>query len=145
MKINNNRSGCPISTTLDIFGDRWTLIIVRDIFLGRTTFSDFLSSPEKIASNILRDRLKKLIFFEIIKFNIDPSDKKIKRYYLTDKGIDLFPILHHMNGWSTKHLEFELLPLAAEFNKKIKGKPEKQVIKEVASSYREKREKIIIK
>ena len=77
MKITNNRSGCPISTTLDLFGDRWSLLIIRDLFLRRTTFTQFLNAPEKIATNILRDRLKKLMSYGIIKFQIDQNDKKL--------------------------------------------------------------------
>lgn len=143
MKITSNRSGCPISTTLDLVGDRWSLIIIRDIFLGRNTFSDFLGAPEKIASNILRDRLKKLMFFEIIEYKVHARDKKIKQYYLTDKGIDLFPILHTMNTWSTKHLEFEMLPKAVKRNEDNKGKSDKEIIEQTTSTYRKEREKII--
>ncbi|MGA1029834.1 MAG: winged helix-turn-helix transcriptional regulator [Flavobacteriaceae bacterium] len=143
MKIADNRSGCPISTTLDLFGDRWSLLIVRNLFIGRMTFSDFLEAPEKIASNILRDRLKKLLFYEIIEYKVHARDKKIKQYYLTDKGIDLFPILHNMSIWSTKHLEFELHPLAVETIEENKDKSYEQIIEQTTSTYREAREKLV--
>ncbi len=57
-KVSNNRSNCPVSTVLDLMGDRWSSLIVRDLFMQRTTFSDFLAAPEKISSNILTDRLQ---------------------------------------------------------------------------------------
>ena len=74
--IENNRSGCPISTSLEIVGDSWSLIIIRDLFLQLTTFKEFMDSPEKISSNILTDRLKKLKNFELISYVVNPIDKK---------------------------------------------------------------------
>ena len=143
MKINYNRSGCPVSTTLDLVGDRWSLIIIRDIFLGRTTFSHFLSAPEKIATNILRDRLSKLMNFEIINFRIDPNNKKIKQYYLTDKGIDLYPILYEMSSWSIKHLEFDIHPLAQQWLEDNEGKSASDIIQETISHYIVQRKEIL--
>ena len=66
LKILENRSGCPVATSLDVLGDKWSLIIIRDIFLGRTSFTDFLNAPEKISTNILKSRLNKLEHYEII-------------------------------------------------------------------------------
>lgn len=143
MKITNNRSGCTISTTLDLFGDRWSLLIIRDLFLRRTTFTQFLNAPEKIATNILRDRLKKLMSYGIIKFQIDQNDKKIKKYFLTDKGIDLYPIVYQMIIWSTKHLEFEQLPISIEWLEKNKNKTSKAILKEETQRYLSFREKIM--
>jgi len=142
MKINNNRSGCPISTTLDLVGDRWSLIIIRDIFMGRITFSDFLSAPEKIATNVLRDRLTKLTNFEIINFRIHPKNKKVKQYYLTNKGIDLYPILHEMSNWSLKHLEFDLHPLTKQWLEDTKGKGDEEIIQETMTHYLDQRKEI---
>ena len=59
IKVENKRSSCPVSTSLEIIGDRWTLVLIRNFFLGSTTFADFKKAPEKIATNILSDRLKK--------------------------------------------------------------------------------------
>ena len=142
MKITNNRSGCPVSTTLDLFGDRWSMLIIRDL-LRRTTFTQFLNAPEKIATNILRDRLKKLMSYGIIKFQIDQNDKKIKKYFLTDKGIDLYPIIYQMIIWSTKHLEFELRPTSKKWLEKNKNKTTKAILKEETQSYLSFREEIM--
>ena len=87
-----NRSNCPVSCALDFVGDKWSLLIVRDLFLNVNTYSDFLKSPEKIATNILVDRLKKLRENGIIDFRRGERDKKIKYYYLTELGIDMY---HH--------------------------------------------------
>ena len=80
------RSHCPISSALDIFGDKWSLVIIRDLFIGINTYSDFLKSPEKISTNILVDRIKKLRSHGILEFKRDVNDNKIKYYYLTDRG-----------------------------------------------------------
>ena len=88
--IANNRSGCPVSNSLEIVGDSWSLIIIKDLFLQLSSFKEFMDSPEKITSNILTDRLKKLKNFELISYVVDPIDKKVKNYYLLQAGIDFF-------------------------------------------------------
>ena len=82
INITNNRSSCPVSTSLEIIGDHWTLVLIRDFFLNRVTFSDFKNSPEKIATNILTDRIHKLLKYNIIKFRLNPKNRKVKQYYL---------------------------------------------------------------
>jgi len=74
----NFRSTCPVSNVLDIVGDKWSLLIIRDLFIGRNTYSDFLESPERISTNILVDRLKKLNQYGLIEFVRKSKDKKIK-------------------------------------------------------------------
>jgi DNA-binding HxlR family transcriptional regulator len=107
-KIFYGKKACACAVSLDILGDRWTLIIIRDIFRGKNRFSQFLNeSSEGIASNIVVDRLKKLTSNGIINFRRKETDKKIKEYYLTDKGIDLYPIIYELQKWSIKHVEFE--------------------------------------
>ena len=103
-----NRSNCPVSCALDFVGDKWSLLIVRDLFLNVNTYSDFLKSPEKIATNILVDRLKKLRENGIIDFRRGERDKKIKYYYLTELGIDMYPITIELAMWSKKHLVKQL-------------------------------------
>ncbi|MGY8923593.1 MAG: winged helix-turn-helix transcriptional regulator, partial [Flavobacteriales bacterium] len=73
IKIQNNRSGCPVSTALELIGDKWTLVIIRDLFLQYITFKDFMNSPEKISSNILTNRLKKLKKYNLINFFANPE------------------------------------------------------------------------
>ena len=88
------RSQCPISTALDIFGDKWTLLVVRDLlFNEKKTYGEFLDSEEKIATNILADRLALLEMAGIISREKHPDSKLKILYKLTDKGIDLIPVL----------------------------------------------------
>ena len=89
---------------LDILGDKWSLVVVRDIFRGKNTFGEFLSSPEKISTSVLTSRLRLLENSGIAKHVVSKKDKKIKHYYLTDKGIDLFPIFYEMVYWSKRNL-----------------------------------------
>ncbi len=102
------RSGCPLNASVEILGDRWSLLIIRDMMLrGFRTYKEFLSSYEKIATNILADRLQKLITHGIITTKGDPSDgRKDGRkfiYSLTPKGIDLAPVLTEMVLWAAAH------------------------------------------
>src|SRR6056300_822218 len=94
---NDLQPKCACAVGLDLLGDRWSLIIVRDLFKGYTTYSDFLrKASEGIASNILNDRLKKLVSLGIIDFRKKESDRKVKEYYLTDAGIDLYPVIYSL-------------------------------------------------
>lgn len=101
--MNTTRSGCPVSLGLDIFGDKWTLLIVRDLISGKRHFREMLGSDEHISSNILADRLKMLLDEEIITKTEDPGHKQKVVYSLTEKGIDLLPILMQISSWSYKH------------------------------------------
>ena len=93
------RSPCPVACSLDLFGDRWTLLIVRDLFLGRARFKDFAASPEGIPTNILAERLERLRAHGIVEQA--PADDGTKRlaYRLTEKGKALGPILKAMRDW----------------------------------------------
>ena len=77
-----HRSGCPIANLVDLVGDKWSLLIIRDFFLERNTLKQFIDSPEKIATNILTDRLKSLLSKGIIDYTYAPNNKKTKYYYL---------------------------------------------------------------
>jgi len=140
IKIHKNRSGCPLSTSLEIFGDHWSLIIIRDLFLKRTTFSDFRNSPEKIATNILTDRLNKLLNYNLIGYVRNPKNKKIKIYYLKDAGIDLYPLILEFLTWSKKHLDIKFGPLAEELYKATENKTPLKKILDSSNSYRNFRE-----
>ncbi|MDA1288695.1 MAG: helix-turn-helix domain-containing protein [Bacteroidetes bacterium] len=137
LKILENRSGCPVSTSLDVLGDKWSLIIIRDIFVGRTSFTDFLNSPEKISTNILKSRLNKLEYYEIIYHKVSKIDRKVKNYFLTEKGMDLYPLVYELSMWSLKHLDFEHHPISVEWIKAIKGKSSSQVIEETVTGYKD--------
>ena len=98
------RSGCPLNASVEILGDRWSLLIIRDMMLrGFRTYKEFLESYERIATNILADRLQKLIGHGIITNGPDPSDGRKLIYSLTPKGIDLTPVLTEMVLWAAAH------------------------------------------
>ena len=100
------RSGCPINLTLETLGDRWSLIVIRDIMFGnRRHFRELqAASEEKIASNILADRLKRLVAAGLLSKAEDPSHKQKSVYSLTEKAIQLVPLLVQMGAWGRRHL-----------------------------------------
>jgi len=103
-RVADRRSGCPISISLEIFGDRWSLLIVRDLmFKGLKRFGEFAAAGEGIASNVLADRLERLECAEIITRAPDPDDARKVVYRLTRKGIELAPMLIEMVLWSARH------------------------------------------
>lgn len=126
------RSTCPISSALDIFGDKWSLLVVRDLmFNEKKTYGEFLESEEKIATNILADRLMMLEAGGIISKEKHPESKAKVLYKLTAKGIDLVPALVEIILWSEKHQEVH--PFATKFAKAVK-KDKEGMIKGIAAS-----------
>lgn len=103
----HQRSGCPINLTLEILGDRWSLLVLRDMMFGdRRHFRELLSrSEEGIASNILADRLKRLMASGMITRADDPSHKQKGIYSLTEAAIQLVPLFSQMGAWGRRHLE----------------------------------------
>ncbi|MBI3664124.1 MAG: helix-turn-helix transcriptional regulator [Acidobacteria bacterium] len=100
------RSGCPLNASVEMLGDRWSLLILRDMMLrGFRTYKEFLKSHEGIATNILADRLRKLEAHGIITTKRDPADGRKLIYLLTAKGIDLAPVLTEMVLWAARHEE----------------------------------------
>lgn len=100
------RSGCPVSVSLEIFGDRWSLLIIRDLMVrGYRTFKEFQESGEGIATNILAQRLRKLKAAGIITAEKEQADARRVNYRLTEKGIDLAPVLLELLIWGTRHEE----------------------------------------
>lgn len=98
------RSKCPVTFALDRFGDKWSLLVVRDLmFRGRETYGEFLESGEGIATNVLADRLKCLETEGLIEKSRDPENKRRVLYRLTEKGLDLAPVLLEMMRWSAKY------------------------------------------
>ena len=101
---SDRRSGCPISISLEIFGDRWSLLIVRDLmFKGLRTFREFAAAGEGIATNVLTDRLERLESADIIRRAPDPKDRRRVIYRLTRKGMELAPVLVEMIVWAARH------------------------------------------
>ncbi|MDR6238547.1 winged helix-turn-helix transcriptional regulator [Aureibacter tunicatorum] len=130
------RSKCPITSGLDIFGDKWTLVIIKQmLFEEKSTFKDFTDSQEAIATNILSSRLKQLETFEIINKNTHPDNKKTKIYTLTDKGLSFTPILIELMLWSKNniheiHPSMNIHPDLDEIKKH-----KKQSVKRIIESY----------
>lgn len=113
------RSDCPINYMLEYLGDKWTLLVIRDlVFEGKRFYKEFLASKEGIATNILSDRLKKLESIGIVSSKTYEKQRTQKVYTLTEKGIDLIPILVEIIVWSTKYEEG--LNVAPEFLEKLK-------------------------
>lgn len=103
-EATKQRSGCPINVALEIFGDRWSLLIVRDLlFKGHRTYKEFAESEEGIATNILADRLQRLETHGILVRTPDPADGRKTLYQLTPKGVDLAPVLVEMVLWGARH------------------------------------------
>src|SRR6201986_2221872 len=102
------RSECPLNASIEILGDRWSLLIVRDMMLrGFKSYKEFMDSYERIATNILADRLRKLEFHGIIEAEADPIDGRKLNYMLTRKGIDLGPVMTEMVLWAGSHERVE--------------------------------------
>ncbi len=104
------RSPCPIANTLDIVGDKWTLVVLRDLIVGKRRYRDFLDSPEKIATNILSERLKRLEQFGLVKKHAYQNNPVRYEYTLTPKGTDLLPVLQEMSRWANKHITGTWIP-----------------------------------
>ncbi len=100
-----SRSKCPVSCVLDLLGDKWTLLLVRDLLLGKGTYTEFQQSPEGIPTNILAERLKRLQIAEIIE-KLPYQERPLRyRYQLTEKGRDLYPVLSAMIDWGNRYVE----------------------------------------
>ena len=118
MKKKIPRSDCPISFALDFLGDKWTLLVIRDmVFDGKKFYKEFLQSKEGIATNILSDRLKKLENAGLVTSKTYEKLKTQKVYSLTQKGIDLVPILIELIIWSARH--DQNLAVSQEFITKV--------------------------
>ena len=104
MEKFEKRSDCPVSYAMDLVGDKWSLLIIRDlIFYNKRFFKEFRESKEKIATNILSDRLKKLEFAGILMSEVYEKNRSQKVYSLTQKGKDLIPVLVEIMVWSAKY------------------------------------------
>lgn len=104
MKRAENKSACPINYTLEIFGDTWSLLIMRDMAaLGKQTFGEFLESPERISPSVLADRLAHLVRHDIIAKHPDPTDRRKPIYKFTNEGLDTLPIIYEFAWFGSHH------------------------------------------
>jgi DNA-binding HxlR family transcriptional regulator len=106
-----SRSTCPIANLLDIVGDKWTLLVVRDLLLlSKRRYGEFQSSPEAIPTNILADRLKRLETAGLVKKELYQDNPPRAEYFLTRKGADLEPVLKAMGKWGKQYIPGVVLP-----------------------------------
>lgn len=132
--MSKTRSNCPVSCSLDIFGDKWTLLIIRDVMIkGKISYGEFLQSDEKIATNILASRLAMLEDEKILRKEVSTANKSKFEYSLTQKGADLLPVLVEMAEWSIKYNDTTQASTLAE---RITGRKEK-FLKEVGLKLQE--------
>ena len=124
-----------MSNALDIVGDKWSLIVIRDLLGGKTTFKDFMNGPEKIASNILSQRLKWLKNHQILDYRYRKDNKKEKCYFLTNKGIGLYPVMSELMLWSAKNVNNEFNDRGKDVIKKLINDKEGR-IEEVTQNYK---------
>ncbi|NJK33877.1 MAG: helix-turn-helix transcriptional regulator [Oscillatoriales cyanobacterium SM2_2_1] len=107
----SRRSSCPVSCTLDLIGDRWTLLVIRDImFFGKQRFEEFLESPEEISTNILANRLKLLEELGLVDKQPYSNHSRRMNYQLTEKGKSLRPVLKVIAAWGLKHIDNTQIP-----------------------------------
>ena len=129
---------CACKVSLDYLGDKWILVIIRDLFRKRFTFSQFMyDSDEKIATNILTDRLKKLRAQHIIDFRLNNKNKKIKEYYLTDRGVELYDIIYQLQYWTLQNVNFTFSENTKKWKKLSEELPREKVIDQYKQSYKE--------
>lgn len=106
MNKQERRSNCPINVALELFGDRWSLLILRDMLIvEKSRYGEFLDSPEAISTNILASRLKQLQGLGLIEKLADPLDRKSFLYLPTDKGVSLLPVLLEMFRWGMEQAD----------------------------------------
>ncbi|MGM1062906.1 winged helix-turn-helix transcriptional regulator [Saccharothrix sp. Mg75] len=99
------RSGCPVNLSLEVLGDRWTLLVLRDVvFVGARHFRELLTGPERISSNILSDRLTSLVEHGLLVRSGDPAHKQKITYSLTEQAIQLVPLIVQLGSWGLRHL-----------------------------------------
>ena len=135
-KKGDFRSECPVSCALDVIGDKWTLIIIRDMLIfGKNTFKALAESDEKIATNILSSRLKLLAEHNIITKHKLPNNKKTNIYELTDAGINLFPLIAELILWSDDHVR-KINPEIANHGLGTLRKNKMKVIENIQNNYR---------
>jgi len=115
--MKHQRSCCPVACTLDVIGDKWTLLIVRDMLLGRMHFREFAASPERIATNILTDRLGRLVDQELVEKFPSPEQAGRDAYRLTSRGKTLESVIKAIVKWGLENVEGTAVKLKAKSNK----------------------------
>lgn len=105
IKIMSERSGCPIASTLDLVGDKWSLVIVRDMVTGKKRFGEFMASPEGIKTNVLTSRLRRMEEAGLVMRQAYQANPQRFEYLLTERGEALLPVLQEMCRWANKYID----------------------------------------
>lgn len=141
--VNAYRSGCPINQTVELLGDNWSMLIIRDmLFFNKTSYGEFFESPEGISTNILASRLKQLESNGIIEKHIDKRDRKKSIYLLTEKGLSLAPLLTEMLVWGYNNEPGDKPEELSSFVKRVTN-DRQAVLSSVIEKYRKKRLTIV--
>ena len=136
---NNFRCNCPVTSALDIVGDKWTLVIIKQMLLeGKKTFKDFSESDEAIASNILSSRLKMLEEFKIITKEKLTHNKKTNIYLLTEKGLGLTPTIIELTLWSDLNIREYHSSIISDSRIEMVKTNKEESIKMIVESYKQK-------
>jgi len=114
------RSNCPITSSLELIGDRWTMVVLRDIFVGKKRYSEFLGSPEGISTNILADRLAMMESSGLIEAKPYQQRPLRLEYVLTDMGMGLLPVLQELCRWGNRYLPNTFVPPADFMEQKVR-------------------------
>lgn len=121
VKIDFDRSPCPIATTLDMVGDKWSMVILRDMFVGKSKYGEFLASPEGIPTNILADRLKRLAEAGLIEKS-PYQDRPVRHAYkLTTMGAAFLPVLQEISKWGNRFVADTWVPPSAFMKKRVRN------------------------
>jgi DNA-binding HxlR family transcriptional regulator len=111
MTLIERRSNCPLNVALELFGDSWSLLVLRDVLLlGKSRYGEFLASPEGISTNILASRLKQLEVRGLLEKLPDPNDRKTSVYLPTTLGVSVLPVVLEVIRWGTKNLSDTGIP-----------------------------------
>ena len=136
---NNFRCNCPLTSALDIVGDKWTLVIIKQMLLeGKKTFKDFSESDEAIASNILSSRLKMLEEYKMISKKKLPHNKKTNIYLLTEKGLGLTPTIVELTLWSDLNIREHHSSIISDSRIEMVKKNKEESIKMIVEFYKQK-------
>ena len=113
------RSACPLSCSLEVIGDRWTMLVLRDLLIGKKRFGEFLESPEKISTNILSDRLGRMEETGLVESRLYSRRPKRFEYTLTDKGKGLLPVMQELCRWGNRFLPDTMVPPDSFMKRKV--------------------------
>ncbi|NIO08933.1 MAG: transcriptional regulator [Deltaproteobacteria bacterium] len=113
------RSGCPLATTLDLLGDRWTLVVVRDLLTGKKRFAEFLESPERITTSVLSDRLLYMERTKLIEKTPYQKNPIRFEYRLTRKGLGLLPVIQEICRWANRFIPGTWTPPRSFMKRKV--------------------------